>query len=70
MSVPVLDGPAIEGVTMRTASFLSIVVAVGMVVLSGCGSDDDRTGQAGGASPDGSSSAPTATAVPAALPGY
>jgi predicted lipoprotein with Yx(FWY)xxD motif len=43
---------------MRTASIAGSVLVVGMVVLSGCGSDDDGTGQAGGASPDASSSAP------------
>jgi predicted lipoprotein with Yx(FWY)xxD motif len=42
---------------MRATSILSTLLAAGVVVLSGCGSDDDA-GQAGAASPDASSSAP------------
>jgi predicted lipoprotein with Yx(FWY)xxD motif len=43
---------------MRATSIQSTVLAAGVVVLSGCGSDDDGAGEAARASPDASSSAP------------
>jgi predicted lipoprotein with Yx(FWY)xxD motif len=52
---------------MRTTSILSTVLAVGVVVLAGCGSDEDGdTGAAGGASTESGSSAPAGDAVLAA----
>ncbi|SNR46563.1 COG4315 family predicted lipoprotein [Blastococcus mobilis] len=48
---------------MRTTSILGTVLAVGVVVLSGCGSDDEGAGQAGGATPDASTSAPVGDRV-------
>jgi predicted lipoprotein with Yx(FWY)xxD motif len=54
---------------MRTTSILSTVLAVGVLVLTGCGSDEgDDAGAAGGASPvtsspESSSSAPAEDAV-------
>src|SRR5829696_4876694 len=52
---------------MRTTSILSAALAVGVVVLGGCGSDDDgNAGAAGESSPEASSSAPAEEPVLAA----
>jgi predicted lipoprotein with Yx(FWY)xxD motif len=49
---------------MRTTSILSTVLALGVVVLSGCGSyDDDDAGAAGDAASEPASPAPTEDAV-------
>src|SRR5215218_8773916 len=54
---PYRTGPPAEGAPMRTTtSILSTVLAVGAVVLAGCGSDDDA-GSAGSASSGTESSA-------------
>jgi predicted lipoprotein with Yx(FWY)xxD motif len=45
---------------MRTTSILSTVLAVGAVLLAGCGSDDGNAGAAGSSS-SGSSSAPSSS---------
>jgi len=52
---------------MRTTSILSAALTVGVVVLGGCGSDDDgNAGAAGESSPEASSSAPAEEPVLAA----